>query len=87
MPTKSKRPVLPTVEGIPSFVSAFSDEEYRKGIAALKYNKEAGIYDVQVEQLKNIKPKAHKWFPTMLSKCIQRITSQSFGNNRRLSPY
>ena len=39
MPTKPKRPVLPTVEGIPSVVSAFSEEEYRKGIAALKYNK------------------------------------------------
>ena len=32
MPTKPKRPVLPTttVEGIPSVVSAFSEEEYRK---------------------------------------------------------
>ena len=27
MPTKPKRPVLPTVEGIPSVVSAFSEEE------------------------------------------------------------
>ena len=58
MPTKPKRPVLPTVEGLPSVVSAFS-EEYRKGIAALKYNKAAGIYDVLVEQLKNLGPKAH----------------------------
>ena len=39
MPTKPKRPVLPTVEGIPSLVLAFS-EEYRKGIAALKYKAE-----------------------------------------------
>ena len=30
MPTKPKRPVLRTVEGIPSLVSAFSEEEYRK---------------------------------------------------------
>ena len=51
MPTKPKRPVLPTVEGIPSVLSAFSEEEYRKGIAALKYNKAAGIDDVLVEQL------------------------------------
>ena len=42
MPTNPKRPVLPTVEGIHSVVSAFSEEEYRKGIAALKYNKTAG---------------------------------------------
>ena len=31
-------------------VSAFSEEEYKKGIAALKY-KAAGIDDVLVEQL------------------------------------
>ena len=51
MPTKPKRPVLQSVEGIPSLVSAFSEEEYRKGVAALKYNKTAGIYDVLVEHL------------------------------------
>ena len=34
MPTKPKCPALPTVEGKPSLVSAFSEEEYRKGIAA-----------------------------------------------------
>ena len=70
MPAKPKRPVLPTVEGIPSVVSAFSEEEYRKGIAALKYNKVAGIDDVQVEQLKNLGPRAHKWLQIMLSKCL-----------------
>ena len=32
MPTTPKRPVLPTVEGIPSVVSVFSEEEYRKSI-------------------------------------------------------
>ena len=32
MPTKPKRPVIPTVEGIPSVVSAFSEEEYRKSM-------------------------------------------------------
>ena len=53
-PTKPKRPVLPTVDRIPSVVSAFSEVEYRKGIAALKYNKAAGIDDVLVEQLKNL---------------------------------
>ena len=48
MPTKPKRPVLPTAEGIPSLMSAFSEEEYRNGIAALKY-KAAGIDVVLVE--------------------------------------
>ena len=51
-------------------VSAFSEEEYRKGIAALKYNKASGIDDVLVEQLKNLGPRAHKWLQTMLSKCL-----------------
>ena len=70
MPTKPKRPVLPIVEGIPSLVTAFSEGEYRKGIAALKYNKAAGIADVLVEHLKNLGPRAHKWLQTMLSKCL-----------------
>ena len=54
MATKPKHPVLPTVEGIPSLASAFSEAEYRKGIAVLKYNKAAGIDDVLVEQLNNL---------------------------------
>ena len=70
MPTKPKRHVLPTVEGIPSVVSALSEEEYRKGIAALKYNKVVGIDDVLVDQLKNLGPRTHKWLQTMLSKCL-----------------
>ena len=52
IPTKPKCPALPTVEGKQSLVSAFSEEEYRKGIAALKNNKAAGIDDILVEQLK-----------------------------------
>ena len=63
MATKLKRPILPTVEGIPSVVSAFSEEEYTKGIAALKYSKAAGIDDVLVEQLyseKYLGPRDHK---------------------------
>ena len=39
MPTKPKCPALPTVEGNPSLVSPFSEEEFIKGIAALNYNK------------------------------------------------
>ena len=70
MPTKPKCPALPTVEGKPSLVSAFSEEEYRKGIAALKNNKAADIDDILVEQLKNLGPKAHKWLYTMLNTCF-----------------
>ena len=68
--TKPNRPVLLTVEGIPSFVSAFSEEEYIKGIAALKYNKAAGIDDVLVQQLNNLGFRGHKWLLTMLSKFL-----------------
>ena len=46
-------------------VYPFSKEEYTKGIAALKNNKVAGRDDLQVEQLKNIGPKAHKWLLEM----------------------
>ena len=59
-----------TVEGKPSLVSVFSEEEYRKGIAALKNNKAAGIDDILVEQLKNLGPKAQKWLHTMLNTCF-----------------
>ena len=58
------------LEGKPSLVSAFSEEEYRKGIAALKNNKAAGIGDILVEKLKNLGPKAHKWLHTMLNTCF-----------------
>ena len=63
-------PALPTVEGKPSLVSAFSEEKYRKGIAALKNNKAAGIDDILVEQLKNLGHKAHKWLHTMRNTCF-----------------
>ena len=70
MPTKPKYPALPTVEVKPSLVSAFSEEEYRKGIAAPKNNKAEGIYDILVEELKNLGPKAHKWLHAMLNTCF-----------------
>ena len=70
MPTKPKCPALPTVEGKQSLVSAFSEEEYRKGIVAPKNNKAAGIDDILVEQLKNVGPKAHKGLHTMLNTCF-----------------
>ena len=61
MSTKPKRPTLPpTTEVGESMVYPFSEEEYRRGITALKNNKTAGIDDVLVEQLKNIGCKTHK---------------------------
>ena len=38
----------------------FSEEEYKKGIAALKNNKSAGRDDVLVEQLKDLGQKDNK---------------------------
>ena len=70
MPTMSKCTALPTVEGKPSLVSAFSEVEYRKGIAALKNNMAASIDEILVDQLKNLGPKAHKWLHTMLNTCF-----------------
>ena len=70
MPTNPKCTALPTVEGKPSLVSAFSEEEYRKGIAALNNNKAAGIDDILVEKQRNLVPKAHKWLHTMLNTCF-----------------
>ena len=51
-------------------------------MTVLKKNIAAGIYDVLVEQLKNLGPKAHIWLLTMLNKCcvekkIATIWSQS----------
>ena len=50
-------------------VYPFSEEEYRRGIATLKNNKDAEIDDV-LEQLKNIGPKTHKWLLAMLNNCF-----------------
>ena len=71
MPSNSKRPVLPpATEGDYSMVYPFSEEEYRKGVAILKNNKDAGRDDDLVEQLKNLGRKAHRWLLTMLYKCF-----------------
>ena len=68
MPSKPNRPVLPpATEGDTSKVYPFSEGEYNKGVAALKNNKAAGRYDILVEQLKHLGPKAHKWLLTMLN--------------------
>ena len=71
MPTKPKRPILPPIhEDTPTMAHPFSEEEYIKGIAALKNNKAAGRDDVLVEQLKHLRPKANKWLHTMLNVCF-----------------
>ena len=71
MPSKPKRPVLPSAtEGDTSKVYPFSEGEYNKGVAALKNNKAAGRDDILVEQLKHLGPKAHKWLLTMLNICF-----------------
>ena len=51
-------------------VYIFSEEGYRRGIAALKNNKAAGIDGVLVVQLKNTGPKTHKWLLAMLNNCF-----------------
>ena len=48
----------------------FSEEEYKKGIAALKNNKAADRDDVLVEQLKHLGQKDNKWLHTMLDVCF-----------------
>ena len=71
MPSKPKRPVLPSAtEGDTSKVYPFSEGEYNKGVAALKNNKASGRDDILVEQLKHLGPKAHKWLLTMLNICF-----------------
>ena len=47
----------------------FSEEEYIKGVAALK-NKTAGRDDALVEQLNHLGPTANKWSHTMLNVCF-----------------
>ena len=66
-----KRPILPAMqEGTPTIAHPFSEEEYKKGIAALKNNKAAGRDDVLVEQLKHLGQNANKWLHTMLNVCF-----------------
>ena len=71
MPTRSKRHIHPPIqEGMPTMVHPFNEEEYKKGIAALKNNKAAGRDDLLVEQLKHLGQKANKWLPAMLNVCF-----------------
>ena len=83
MSTKSKRPALPPTTEVGE---SFSEEEYRRGIAALKNNKAAVIDDLLIEQLNNLGPKTHKGLLAMLNNCF-RTRSQQYGGNQRSSPY
>ena len=83
MPTKPKCPKLfPLSKDDSSLVFPFTEEEYKKGIATLKNIKAAGIDYVLVEQLKNLRPRAHSWLHSMLNVCftenrIPKVWSQS----------
>ena len=71
MPTKPKRPILPPIqEGTPTMAQPFNEEEYKKGISALKNNNAADRDDVLVEQLKYLGQKANEWLHTMLNVCF-----------------
>ena len=52
-------------------VYLFSEDEYRRGIAALKNNKASGINDVLVDQLMNIAPKTDNSC-AMVNNCFTR---------------
>ena len=70
MPTKQKRkrPILPPIqECTPTMAHPISEEEYKKGIAALNNYNAACRDDVLVEQLKHLGQKADKWLHTMLN--------------------
>ena len=84
---KPKRSVLPpATERYYSMVYPFSEEECRKAVAILRNNKASGIYDVLVEQLNNIGPKAHKWLLKMLNKCLMENKIPILWSPR-ISPY
>ena len=76
MPSRPKHPVLPpyspapATEGCGFMVYPFRKEEYMKGVSVLNNNKVARRKDVFVEQLKNPRPKVHRWLLTMLNKCF-----------------
>ena len=74
-----------------TLVYTFSEEEYRKGIAAPKNRKAAGIDNVLVKKLNNLAPTLHNWLLDMLNKCytenkVPRLWRQSMFN-AILKPY
>ena len=52
-------------------VYLFLEEEYRKGIVALKNGKATGIDDVLVKQLNYLGPTLHNWLLNMLNNCLE----------------
>ena len=88
IPTKPMLPILPAIqEGTPTMAHSFSEEEYIKGIAALKNNKAAGRGDVLVEQLKHLCPKPINGYIQCSGYASQENISPRYGDNPRLSPY
>ena len=93
MPTQPKCPKLsPISEDDFSLVFPFTDEEYTKGIATLNNTKAAGIGDVLVEQLKNRRPRAHRWLHSMLNVCftenrIPKAWRQRLSDTEKLQTY
>ena len=72
MSSKPKPHLLPTDTTVEvTLVYPFSEEEYRKGIAAIKNGRISGIDDVLVEQQKNIGITSFKWLLDMLNKCFR----------------
>ena len=88
MSSKTKCPVSPTDATVEvTLVYPFSEEEYRKGIAALKNGKSAGIDDVLVKQLNNQRPTLSNWLRDMLNENftedkVPRLWRQSMFNVR-----
>ena len=72
--TKSSKPkhsVLHTdAAGEVTLVYTFSEEEYKKGIAAPNNRKDTSIDHVLVKQLNNLGPTFHNWLLDMLNKCF-----------------
>ena len=71
MSSKPTHSVLHTdAAGEVTLVYTFSEEEYRKGIAAPKNRKAAGIDNVLEKQLNNLGPTLHNWLLDMLNKFL-----------------
>ena len=82
MSSKSKHSVLHTdAAGEVTLVYTFSEEEYRKGIAAHKNRKTAGIDNVLAKQLNNLGPTLHKW---LLDICPRTVKIRLLQTHRLL---
>ena len=83
---KPKHSVLHT-DGEVALVYTFSEEEYRKGLAAPNNRKAAGIDNVLVKQLNNLCPALHNWLLDMLNNALQQTRYQYCGDSQCSMPY